>query len=368
MRAIFLAWRDLAHPRSGGAEVLAQGLAQRLALAGHDVVFFSARVTGQPDDEVIDGVRHVRRGGRYGVYRAAYDWLQRERPPYDLLIDHINTIPFFTPLYERERAVALVPQLARDVWWYEAPRALAGLGVVSERLYHSLYRTTPAITISESSKRDLREFGWRGAIEVISMPISAPADGIASGSPKSRAPALAFVGRLTPSKRVEHAIAAFSVVRSRQPDAELWIIGRAEDQSYQQRLVEIADKVGGVRFLGRVTEAERQQRMAAAHMLILTSVREGWGLVVTEANSAGTPAAGYDVPGLRDSIKPGQGILTRAGDPAALGAAVADALEDPTALAAMSERARVDAAHHDWDTTYADFVRALKTLRPELRL
>jgi glycosyltransferase involved in cell wall biosynthesis len=368
MRAIFLAWRDLAHPRSGGAEVLAQGLAQRLALAGHEVVFFSARVPGQPDDEMIDGVRHVRRGGRYGVYRAANNWLRREQPQYDLLIDHINTIPFFTPLYERERAIALVPQLARDVWWYEAPRALAGFGVVSERLYHSLYRATPAITISASSERDLREFGWRGKIEVITMPIAAPVDGIAAGSPKSQTPMLAFVGRLTPSKRVEHAIAAFAVVRSRLPSAELWIIGRADDERYRQRLVEIADKVGGVRFLGRVTAAERQQRMAAAHMLILTSVREGWGLVVTEANSVGTPAAGYDVPGLRDSIKPGQGILTRAGDPAALGAAVADALADPIGLAAMSERARTDAANYDWDRTYADFVRALKTLRPELPL
>jgi glycosyltransferase involved in cell wall biosynthesis len=366
MRVIFLNWRDLAHPRSGGAEALAQGLAQRLARSDHDVVFFSAHVPGQPDEELIDGVRHVRRGGRYGVYFAAYEWLRRERQHYDLLIDHINTIPFFTPLYERVRSVALVPQLARDVWWYEVPKPLAGFGVISERLYHAWYRTTPAITISESSKRDLREFGWKGAIEVIAMPAPPAADGVEAASVKNGTPALVFVGRLTPSKRVEDAIAAFAVIRSRVPGAELWIVGRADDERYRRRLVAAAGKVQGVRFLGKLSEAERQERMAAAHVLLLTSVREGWGLVVTEANSVGTPAAGYDVPGIRDSIKPGLGILTPAGDPAALGAAVADLLDDRARLAAMSAHARADAQQYDWERTYDEFVRALKTLLPGL--
>src|ERR1700687_2552695 len=199
MRAIFLNWRDLAHPRSGGAEVLAQGLAPRLAHGGHDVVFYSARVAGRPDEEEVDGIKHVRRGGRYSVYREAYAWLQRSRPPYDVLIDHINTMPFFTPLYERKRAVALVPQLARDVWWYEAPKIVAAAGVVSERLYHRLYRSTPGVTISESSANDLRAFGWRGPIRTIAMPIPPRPSETAS---KQTRPTVVFVGPLTPSTRV----------------------------------------------------------------------------------------------------------------------------------------------------------------------
>jgi len=42
--------------------------------------------------------------------------------------------------------------------------------------------------------------------------------------------------------------------------------------------------------------------MQKAHLLCVTSVKEGWGLVVTEANSQGTPAIVYDVDGLRDSV------------------------------------------------------------------
>jgi glycosyltransferase involved in cell wall biosynthesis len=59
--------------------------------------------------------------------------------------------------------------------------------------------------------------------------------------------------------------------------------------------------------------------MARAHCLLVPSVREGWGLVVIEANSVGTPAVGYDVPGIRDSIRDGRtGLLANAGDTMAL--------------------------------------------------
>ncbi|MBV8172903.1 MAG: glycosyltransferase family 4 protein [Candidatus Eremiobacteraeota bacterium] len=361
MRIIFLNWRDLAHPRAGGAEVLAQGIARRLARDAHEVTFFSAAVDGAPPEETRDGVRHVRRGGRLGVYMAARAWLRQERPQYDILIDHINTVPFFSPLYDRHRTIALVPQLARDVWLREAPPGVAQLGLLSERAYHVVYQSTPAITISQSTERDLRDFGWRGPIRTIAMPIPAPPDVLPD---KHERPALLFVGRLTPSKRVEDAIAAFGTVRERIPDAELWIAGQADDLRYRARLENIAKQIGNVDFLGRLTDAERQQRMAQAHLLVATSVREGWGLVVTEANSVGTPAAGYDVPGLRDSIKPGRGILSVAGDPGALGNAMIRVLSDPAELAEMSAHARRDATQYSWQRTYDEFVAALRELAP----
>jgi glycosyltransferase involved in cell wall biosynthesis len=364
MRAIFLNWRDLSHPRAGGAEVLAQGLATRLASAGHDVVFYSARVAGRPDEETVDGLRHVRRGSRLGVYGEAYRWLRGTKQQYDLLIDHINTVPFFTPLYERERNVALVPQLARDIWWYEAPAIVAAVGIPAERLYNRLYRTTPAITISESTASDLRTFGWRGPVRTIAMPI--PAAG--QEAEKARRPTVAFVGRLTPSKRVEHALDAFALVRTQMPDATLWIAGSADDPRYERRLRDIATQIGGVEFLGYVSQEERRRRMAAANVIVVPSVREGWGLVVTEANALGTPAVGYDVAGLRDSIKPGQGILVPAGDARMLGTEIARLLADPVRLADMSSRARLDAEQYSWERTYHEFVQALRALRPRLGL
>jgi glycosyltransferase involved in cell wall biosynthesis len=65
----------------------------------------------------------------------------------------------------------------------------------------------------------------------------------------------------------------------------------------------------GVEFLGHVSRGEVVERLARAHVLVATSVREGWGLNVSEAAACGTPTIGYAVPGLVDSIPASGGIL-----------------------------------------------------------
>src|SRR5580658_261478 len=131
---------------------------------------------------------------------------------------------------------------------------------------------------------------------------------------KEPVPTIVFLGRLSANKRPEHAIRAFGLVRRQLPDAQMWVIGSGPEE------VRLRRTAGpGVLFLGHVPEEEKRERLARAHALVATSVREGWGLVVTEAAANGTVAIGYDVPGLRDSIKASGGILTRA-DPASLAA------------------------------------------------
>ena len=58
---------------------------------------------------------------------------------------------------------------------------------------------------------------------------------------------------------------------------------------------------GAVSFIGQLPEAEKNEQMRRAHFLIHTSIREGWGLNVIEANAMGTPAVVYPVEGLVDS-------------------------------------------------------------------
>jgi glycosyltransferase involved in cell wall biosynthesis len=79
----------------------------------------------------------------------------------------------------------------------------------------------------------------------------------------------------------------------------------------------------GVQFLGAVSQTEKFERLQRAHVLIATSVREGWGLVVSEAAIVGTPSIAYDVAGLRDSVSASGGFLT-APNPEALGRALCE--------------------------------------------
>ena len=135
---------------------------------------------------------------------------------------------------------------------------------------------------------------------------------------KEPVPTVVFIGRLSANKRPEHAIRAFGLVRRQMPDARMWVIGSGPEEARLRK------KAGpGVIFLGHVSEGEKRDRLARAHALVATSVREGWGLVVTEAAASGTVSIGYDVPGLRDSIAASGGILTPA-DPASLAAGLSD--------------------------------------------
>jgi glycosyltransferase involved in cell wall biosynthesis len=105
-------------------------------------------------------------------------------------------------------------------------------------------------------------------------------------------------------KRPEDAIAAFRSLRRTFASARLWLIGDGP------RLAQVRkDAPDGVEFLGRLTREDVLDRLARAHVLVATSVREGWGLNVSEAAACGTPSIGYAVPGLVDSIPASGGAL-----------------------------------------------------------
>ncbi len=67
-----------------------------------------------------------------------------------------------------------------------------------------------------------------------------------------------------------------------------------------------------IQFFGFVSEEKKYELLAKAHILLIPSVHEGWGLTAVESASQGTPVIGYDIPGLRDSVENGRtGILTK---------------------------------------------------------
>jgi glycosyltransferase involved in cell wall biosynthesis len=141
---------------------------------------------------------------------------------------------------------------------------------------------------------------------------------------KEPVPTAIFLGRLSANKRPDHAIRAFNLARHQLRDAQMWVIGGGPEEG---RLRKLAGP--GVTFLGHVSEEEKRKRLGRAHALVATSVREGWGLVVTEAAASGTVAIGYDVAGLRDSIGASGGVLTRP-DPVSLTAGLVELLRSVT--------------------------------------
>lgn len=348
MHILICNWKDLAHPAAGGAEVFTHECARRWAGRGHTVTQICAAVDGRPAIEIVDGVRILRHGSRIGVYKAVRRFLRYHADRFDVVIDEINTRPFFAHHHAGATpVVALAHQVAREVWQHETPRPLSLLGrYVLEPRWLPDYAGVPTLTISASSAASLARYGVRDTtvvpVGVEADPSSAPEVAAAAAVPKAEAPTLAFCGRLVAMKRPGDAIAAFAAARDHLgAEATLEIIGTGPLEAPLR-----AAAPAGVRFLGRVSEAEKYRRLARAHALLVTSVREGWGLVVSEAAAVGTPSIAYDVAGLRDSVRAANGVLVPQ-DPAAL----ADAVR--YWVPRFKARPPQPLAHggaHDWDT------------------
>jgi glycosyltransferase involved in cell wall biosynthesis len=234
-----------------------------------------------------------------------------------VVVDEINTRPFLTPRWVRGTpVVALIHQLAREIWSYETPFPISSLGrYVLEPWWLRAYRGVPALTVSASSAESLiRYHGWRDVTVIPEGSTPHPVPPVE----KESDPTVVFLGRLVAMKRPADAIEAFSILRQEAPAAQLWVIGEGPLLAKLRQ-----EQAGGVTFLGRLGRAELIERLGRAHVLVATSVREGWGLNVSEAAACGTPSIGYRVPGLVDSVEASGGALVEP-TPAALGAALSE--------------------------------------------
>jgi glycosyltransferase involved in cell wall biosynthesis len=281
------------------------------------------------------------RGGRQSTvhWHAFRRYRSRLAGQYDVVIDQINTIPFLTPLWSDIPVVMFIHQLAREVWWYESMFPVSAVGYLVEPLYLRLYRKVPVVTVSQSTAADLRKLGFKSSITVIPEGVGLIPSLSAT---KQTDPHFLYVGRLAPSKRIDHILQAMTLFLKARGTGILWLAGSGSD-GYQRSLVKLARRLGiedRVVFWGHVADAEKYRLMTEAHALLMTSVREGWGLVVTEANACGTPAVVYDVPGLRDSVRDGLTGLIVPPLPAQLADAMIRLTTDSRLYAALSSEAR----------------------------
>ena len=312
MKILILNWRDLENPRAGGAEVYTEGFASVLVERGHDVTLFTSDFGGARES-VSNGIRVIRRGSRFSVYRYGRNYVRTFGHDFDVIIDEVNTRPFLAHKYTSTPSVALIHQIAKEVWFYEVPLPIAMAGrFFLEPMWLRKYRSRLVMTDSASSSESLEHYGIQGAVP---LPIGAPSTrAVSEGLTKKQA--VIFVGRMVKSKRPSHVVKAFVKARKTHPDIELWMVGDGPELDKLKR-----SNPEGVTFFGKVSREQRDELMATAELLVMTSVREGWGLTVSEASVLGTPSIGYASPGLVDSIPASNGLLVES-NPSSLAVAL----------------------------------------------
>lgn len=304
MNILILNWRDTMNPRSGGAEIVTLEHAKGWVKNQYNVTWFTSRFNKSREIEKIEGVNIIRRGNFITVYFHALIFYLFSGNKFDLVVDEIHGLPFFTPLYVRKPKIAFIHEVADEIWDYMFPFPISKIGKFVEPLYFKLYKNVEFWTDAQSTIDDLVAKGIkRKNCVAINCPINnKPLSKIPL---KEKIPTFIFVSRVVKMKGIEEVIRAFFYVLRDIKKANLWIVGDG-DKSYVDELRErmksysIAPRA---RFFGNVTEIKKLELMRKAHILLHASVKEGWGLVVIEAASQATPSIVYNVAGLRDSVK-----------------------------------------------------------------
>ncbi len=374
MKILWMNWRCIKHPLAGGAEVYTHEVAERLVSKGYEIVLITSRAPGLLREEVIDGYRVVRVGGRYTVYlraRDAYRELRKRGWVPDIVIDEINTIPFLTPLYVSQPIAVLIHQLCKDCWRYAVHPLAQPFGWWLEKKLHRIYvkacregRVGAVITVSPSTKRDLVELGYpESSIHIAYNGLDWGVYGKCVEICGEKQDIVTYLGRITPYKRVEDLLRAWRFVE-RETNAELVVAGRA-DPKYLRKLVELAKKLNlkRVSFRTNLSQREKMELLAKAKILVYTSTREGWGQTILEAAACRTPAIAYNVPGLRDAVKHMEtGMLVELGDLESLAKAITTLLTDSGLREKIAENAYRYARGFSWDRTAEEFLNALRSI------
>ena len=274
---------------------------KRLAKDGNEIIFLVGGFKNCKKEEIINGYKIIRLGSRWSVYYRAYKCYKKELTGWaDLVIDEINTIPFFAKFYVKERNILFVHQLCREIWFYQMFFPLNLIGYVLEPIYLWLLRDRKVITVSESTKNDLIKVGFKKEnINIISEGIEIETVSSINEIFKFEKPTVLVLGAIKAMKRTAHIIRAFEIAKNDITDLQLIMAGAAEGR-YGKKVLEMIEKSkykNSIEYLGKVSKEKKIELMQKSHLIAVTSVKEGWGLVVTEANSQSTPAIVYNVDG-----------------------------------------------------------------------
>jgi glycosyltransferase involved in cell wall biosynthesis len=361
-RVVFCNWRDLTHPEGGGSERYVERTAVYLARQGHDVTILCAAHHGAPHRETRDGITFRRGGGKLTVYvRTLVTLASLRLARHDVVIDVQNGIPFAARLVTRARVVVLVHHVHREQWRVIYGPLIAGLGWwIESRVSPWLYRRHRYVTVSAATAAELAYQGIApDRVTVIHGGVD-PAGEPSTG--RTESPRICVLGRLVPHKRVEQVVDVVARLRDELPDIQLDVVGAGYWEFTLQRHAERAGVAGRVTFHGFLTEEAKQRILSASWVLAVPSLKEGWGLCITEAAQCGVPAVAYRSSGgvtesIHDTVT---GLLADTTDE--FRSAILRILTDDEERTRLGSAARATAAGLTWESTGAKITTLVREL------
>jgi glycosyltransferase involved in cell wall biosynthesis len=343
-------WQDRENPQAGGAEIHLHEIFGRLARRGHDVMLLCGGWPNCPPTAKLDGIDVVRVGTRHSfpfLVRRHYD--QQIKPlGHDILVEDINKIPLYTPRWGAQRVMALVPHLFGSTAFQEFPAPMAAAVWFAERPLGTVYRGVPFEAISESTREDLAERGIPLSSTAVIYPGIDSVSYTPNAAERAAVPTFSYLGRLKKYKGVHLCIEAFGRMQNR--NAVLEIAGAGDYRPRLEALAKSLDLGERVRFLGRITEAEKLSLLRRSWALLFASPKEGWGITNLEAAACATPVIASNSPGIRESVRDGvTGYLVSHGDTRAMAAAMDRIAGSRELVASLGAQARTFSEGFTWE-------------------
>jgi glycosyltransferase involved in cell wall biosynthesis len=362
MNILVINWQDRLNPFAGGAEVHLHEIFSRIASWGHSVTLLASGFPGAEQEATIDGIHVIRKGMRntfnFFVPVALKEITQRKR--IDVLVEDLNKIPFFTPLYMNIPTVAiLLHRFGRSIF-KETLFPFAMYVYIAESLVPIIYRDIPFDVISESTEKDLVLSGIRKE-RIFVHHCGIDTERYRKGRREKIPFLVTFMGRIKRYKSIEHLLYAVPALLPDFPQLKVMVVGDGDDLSHLKRLASslgIHDRIG---FTGFVSEADKVRILQESEIVVNTSSKEGWGLTVIESNACGTPVVAADSPGLRDSVRDGfNGILYPYGDVESLSSTIKRLFKDRELLSKLTKNAYEWSRRFNWDQSARGILELLE--------
>ncbi len=366
MNILALNWQDISNPLAGGAEVHLEELLRRIVSKGHKVTLFCSGYNGSIPEENIEGIEIIRRGNRFNFNLIAPFYLRKlvKNGNYDILLEDINKIPFYTPFYLNIPTLVVIPHLFSTSVFKEINFLLGLYIYISEKPLVPVYRGRKFNVISESTAGDMVQKGIPSDdVSVIHCGIDNAVYSFDNAIDKYEKPTILYLGRIKKYKSIDHLIYAFDKVLKIIPDAQLNIVGSGD---YLEQLKELTVKLklgDKVNFAGYVSEEKKVEYLRRSHVAVYPSLKEGWGLTNIEANACGTAVIAANSPGLRDSVKDGEtGFLYEYGDIDQLAEKLKKILMNDNIRTDLEEGGRRWAKKFSWDDAADSFLELLESV------
>lgn len=360
-RILFLSWKDILHPAAGGAEIYTDALATHMAKT-HEVTYFTSRFPGSSKSEQHHGYIIIRKGNI--VTTILYAWIYWHinifRQSYSLIVDQVHGVPFFTNFYiRRPQSITLIYEVAGVLWSRILPM---NVGLLLDALWLRMYKNRMFATISNSTQQELIAHHIPSHnIHILPLFVSQAYSVI----PQKHSPIhIVILGRIAPVKRIEHAIEAFKILQRHIPTIKLIIAGKYEStySEYSKKIERMIAHNPSITLIYNCSEEQKKDLLQQSHLLCMPSEKEGYGIVILEAAACGTPAVGYNVPGIRDAIQHTiTGMISMKETPEELATSMLDILTTPDRYQGFQRAAFAFAKQHDLSNTLKSWDAILTT-------